>query len=157
MAVQVWTLFFIYCEYQVNDSSVSYYCIHLIGLPPRYRDSVRAITPGLPLFLYNYTTHQLHGIFEVCSHFFIFILFISFAILLVVQGGFSVDYQIFSNKDYHIIIFPFILIERPQCSLSLSYFYSFDSWGDKCCRGQLLLYLSCLSTMSLLKEIFSCC
>jgi hypothetical protein len=39
----------------------------LIGLPPRYRDSVRAITPGLPLFLYNYTTHQLHGIFEVCS------------------------------------------------------------------------------------------
>jgi hypothetical protein len=39
----------------------------LIGLPPRYRDSVRAITPGLPLFLYNYTTHQLHGIFEVYS------------------------------------------------------------------------------------------
>lgn len=40
--------------------------ITLAGLPPRYRDSVRAITPGLPLFLYNYTTHQLHGIFEVC-------------------------------------------------------------------------------------------
>lgn len=37
------------------------------GLPPRYRDSVRTITPGLPLFLYNYTTHQLHGIFEVRS------------------------------------------------------------------------------------------
>ncbi|KAE8707651.1 B2 protein [Hibiscus syriacus] len=36
----------------------------LFGLPPRYRDSVRAITPGLPLFLYNYTSHQLHGIFE---------------------------------------------------------------------------------------------
>ncbi|KAE8715859.1 B2 protein [Hibiscus syriacus] len=36
----------------------------LFGLPPRYRDSVRAITPGLPLFLYNYTTNQLHGIFE---------------------------------------------------------------------------------------------
>jgi hypothetical protein len=34
------------------------------GLPQRYRDSVRAIQPGLPLFLYNYTTHQLHGIFE---------------------------------------------------------------------------------------------
>ncbi|XP_062213049.1 B2 protein-like isoform X2 [Phragmites australis] len=33
----------------------------LFGLPARYRDSVRAITPGLPLFLYNYTTHQLHG------------------------------------------------------------------------------------------------
>ncbi|XP_047334838.1 B2 protein-like [Impatiens glandulifera] len=39
----------------------------LFGLPPRYRDSVRAITPGLPLFLYNYTAHQLHGIFEATS------------------------------------------------------------------------------------------
>ncbi|CAI9763132.1 unnamed protein product [Fraxinus pennsylvanica] len=39
----------------------------LFGLPPRYRDSVRAITPGLPLFLYNYTNHQLHGIFEAAS------------------------------------------------------------------------------------------
>lgn len=39
----------------------------LFGLPARYRDSVRAITPGLPLFLYNYTTHQLHGIFEATS------------------------------------------------------------------------------------------
>jgi len=37
----------------------------LFGLPSRYRDSVRAIRPGLPLFLYNYSTHQLHGIFEV--------------------------------------------------------------------------------------------
>ncbi|EOA24484.1 hypothetical protein CARUB_v10017741mg [Capsella rubella] len=40
---------------------------NLFGLPPRYRDSVRAITPGLPLFLYNYTTHQLHGIFEATT------------------------------------------------------------------------------------------
>jgi hypothetical protein len=39
----------------------------LFGLPQRYRDSVRAIQPGLPLFLYNYTTHQLHGIFEASS------------------------------------------------------------------------------------------
>ncbi|KAL6636503.1 hypothetical protein ACP70R_024075 [Stipagrostis hirtigluma subsp. patula] len=39
----------------------------LFGLPARYRDSVRAITPGLPLFLYNYTTHQLHGVFEPCA------------------------------------------------------------------------------------------
>ncbi|KAJ7520121.1 hypothetical protein O6H91_20G067400 [Diphasiastrum complanatum] len=39
----------------------------LFGLPQRYRDSVRAIQPGLPLFLYNYTTHQLHGIFEAAS------------------------------------------------------------------------------------------
>jgi len=39
----------------------------LFGLPQRYRDSVRAITPGLPLFLYNYTTHQLHGIYQAIS------------------------------------------------------------------------------------------
>nr|GME00515.1 B2 protein [Ipomoea batatas] len=39
----------------------------IAGLPPRYRDSVRQITPGLPLFLYNYSTHQLHGIFEAAS------------------------------------------------------------------------------------------
>ncbi|CAN8272774.1 unnamed protein product [Cochlearia groenlandica] len=39
----------------------------LFGLPPRYRDSVRAITPGLPLFLYNYSTHQLHGIYQASS------------------------------------------------------------------------------------------
>ncbi|MBS2599981.1 hypothetical protein KFY57_28155, partial [Salmonella enterica subsp. enterica serovar Typhimurium] len=36
-------------------------------LPPRYRDSVRAITPGLPIFLYNYSTHQLQGLFEAAS------------------------------------------------------------------------------------------
>ncbi|EFJ24245.1 hypothetical protein SELMODRAFT_26766, partial [Selaginella moellendorffii] len=39
----------------------------LFGLPQRYRDSVRAIQPGLPLFLYNYSTHQLHGIYEATS------------------------------------------------------------------------------------------
>ncbi|XP_065002835.1 B2 protein-like [Musa acuminata AAA Group] len=39
----------------------------LFGLPSRYRDSVRAIKPGLPLFLYNYSTHQLYGIFEAAS------------------------------------------------------------------------------------------
>lgn len=39
----------------------------LFGLPQRYRDSVRTIQPGLPLFLYNYTTHQLHGVFEAAS------------------------------------------------------------------------------------------
>ncbi|KAL0461781.1 UNVERIFIED_CONTAM: B2 protein [Sesamum latifolium] len=42
-------------------------CVDSNCLPPRYRDSVRAITPGLPLFLYNYTTHQLHGIFEAAT------------------------------------------------------------------------------------------
>lgn len=39
----------------------------LFGLPHKYRDSVRAITPGLPLFLYNYTCHQLHGVFQAVS------------------------------------------------------------------------------------------
>lgn len=43
------------------------YLVGMIGLPPRYRDSVRQITPGLPIFLYNYSTHQLHGIFEAAS------------------------------------------------------------------------------------------
>ncbi|KAH9726048.1 VPS9 domain-containing protein [Citrus sinensis] len=39
----------------------------LFGLPQKYKDSVRAITPGLPLFLYNYTSHQLHGVFQAVS------------------------------------------------------------------------------------------
>jgi hypothetical protein len=46
-------------------SSADEFLIYNAGLPQRYRDSVRAIQPGLPLFLYNYTIHQLHGIFEV--------------------------------------------------------------------------------------------
>ncbi|GMH23870.1 hypothetical protein Nepgr_025713 [Nepenthes gracilis] len=50
-----------------NDTMQENLKRNLFGLPPRYRDSVRAITPGLPLFLYNYTTHQLHGIFEASS------------------------------------------------------------------------------------------
>ena len=40
-------------------------CWLLTGLPQRYQDSVRAIQPGLPLFLYNYSTRCLHGVFEV--------------------------------------------------------------------------------------------
>ncbi|KAF7135175.1 hypothetical protein RHSIM_Rhsim08G0043000 [Rhododendron simsii] len=43
-----------------NDTMMEDLKRQLFGLPPRYRDSVRAITPGLPLFLYNYTTHQLN-------------------------------------------------------------------------------------------------
>ncbi|KAL3499004.1 hypothetical protein ACH5RR_041736 [Cinchona calisaya] len=50
-----------------NDTMQENLQRELFGLPPRYRDSVRAITPGLPLFLYNYSTHQLHGIFEAAS------------------------------------------------------------------------------------------
>ncbi|EXC32482.1 hypothetical protein L484_012649 [Morus notabilis] len=37
------------------------------SLPPKYKDPVRAIMPGLPLFLYNYTTHQLHGVYQAVS------------------------------------------------------------------------------------------
>ncbi|XVF53107.1 hypothetical protein PTKIN_Ptkin05aG0073200 [Pterospermum kingtungense] len=50
-----------------NDTMAENLRRQLFGLPPRYRDSVRGITPGLPLFLYNYSTHQLHGIFEAAS------------------------------------------------------------------------------------------
>ncbi|XP_019160635.1 PREDICTED: B2 protein-like isoform X2 [Ipomoea nil] len=50
-----------------NDTMEENLRRQLFGLPPRYRDSVRQITPGLPLFLYNYSTHQLHGIFEAAS------------------------------------------------------------------------------------------
>ncbi|KAI3422957.1 DCD domain-containing protein, partial [Psidium guajava] len=50
-----------------NDTMQENLQRQLFGLPPRYRDSVRQITPGLPLFLYNYSTHQLHGIFEAAS------------------------------------------------------------------------------------------
>ncbi|KAJ8768524.1 hypothetical protein K2173_022623 [Erythroxylum novogranatense] len=50
-----------------NDTMQENLKRQLFGLPPRYRDSVRAITPGLPLFLYNYSTHQLHGIFEAAT------------------------------------------------------------------------------------------
>jgi hypothetical protein len=50
-----------------NDTMQENLKRELFGLPPRYRDSVRAITPGLPLFLYNYSTHQLHGVFEAAS------------------------------------------------------------------------------------------
>ncbi|XP_057966803.1 B2 protein isoform X2 [Malania oleifera] len=50
-----------------NDTMQENLKRQLFGLPPRYRDSVRAITPGLPLFLYNYSTHQLHGVYEAAS------------------------------------------------------------------------------------------
>lgn len=50
-----------------NDTMEENLKRQLFGLPPRYRDSVRQITPGLPLFLYNYSTHQLHGIYEASS------------------------------------------------------------------------------------------
>ncbi|XP_047329313.1 B2 protein-like [Impatiens glandulifera] len=50
-----------------NDTMQENLKRQLFGLPPRYRDSVRQIIPGLPIFLYNYSNHQLHGIFEAAS------------------------------------------------------------------------------------------
>lgn len=37
------------------------------GLPQRYQDSVKLIQPGIPLFLYNYTTRSMHGVYEVSA------------------------------------------------------------------------------------------
>ncbi|KAH6801836.1 DCD and Cell domain protein [Perilla frutescens var. frutescens] len=50
-----------------NDTMQESMRRQIFGLPDRYRDSVRAIRPGLPLFLYNYQTGQLHGVFEATS------------------------------------------------------------------------------------------
>ncbi|KAG0616583.1 hypothetical protein M758_5G126500 [Ceratodon purpureus] len=52
------------------------------GLPQRYQDSVRAIQPGLPLFLYNYSTRCLHGVFEASS-----------------DGGLNIEPEAWENKD----------------------------------------------------------
>ncbi|KAH7550102.1 hypothetical protein ACOSP7_024742 [Xanthoceras sorbifolium] len=67
-----------------NDTMAENLKRQLFGLPPRYRDSVRAITPGLPLFLYNYSTHQLHGIFEAASF-----------------GGTNIDATAWEDKKCH--------------------------------------------------------
>lgn len=67
-----------------NDTMQENLKRQLFGLPPRYRDSVRAITPGLPLFLYNYSTHQLHGIFEAASF-----------------GGTNIDPMAWEDKKSH--------------------------------------------------------
>eukprot|EP00262_Sarcandra_glabra_P018553 TRINITY_DN66_c0_g3_i1.p1 TRINITY_DN66_c0_g3~~TRINITY_DN66_c0_g3_i1.p1 ORF type:complete len:296 (-),score=52.29 TRINITY_DN66_c0_g3_i1:33-920(-) len=67
-----------------NDTMEENLRRQLFGLPPRYRDSVRAITPGLPLFLYNYSTHQLHGIFEAASF-----------------GGTNIDPSAWEDKKCH--------------------------------------------------------
>ncbi|CAA3031644.1 Hypothetical predicted protein [Olea europaea subsp. europaea] len=66
-----------------NDTMQENLKRQLFGLPPRYRDSVRAITPGLPLFLYNYSTHQLHGVFEAASF-----------------GGTNIDPTAWEDKKY---------------------------------------------------------
>jgi len=67
-----------------NDTMEENLKRQLFGLPSRYRDSVRAIRPGLPLFLYNYSTHQLHGIFEAASF-----------------GGANIDPAAWADKKCH--------------------------------------------------------
>jgi len=67
-----------------NDTMAENLKRELFGLPPRYRDSVRQITPGLPLFLYNYSTHQLHGVFEAASF-----------------GGSNIDPTAWEDKKYN--------------------------------------------------------
>ncbi|KAK7395047.1 hypothetical protein VNO78_15589 [Psophocarpus tetragonolobus] len=39
----------------------------LFGLPAQHFSYVKNITPGLPLFLFNYSDRKLHGIFEAAS------------------------------------------------------------------------------------------
>ncbi|KAE9622261.1 putative development/cell death domain, kelch-type beta propeller [Lupinus albus] len=39
----------------------------LFGLPAQHFSYVKNIDPGLPLFLFNYSDHKLHGIFEAAS------------------------------------------------------------------------------------------
>ncbi|RVX04110.1 B2 protein [Vitis vinifera] len=73
------------------------------GLPPRYRDSVRAITPGLPLFLYNYSTHQLHGVLRFnIQHFMFWIMHHYLMLYLYVQaasfGGTNIDPTAWEDK-----------------------------------------------------------
>ncbi|KAF6161461.1 hypothetical protein GIB67_009340 [Kingdonia uniflora] len=94
----------------------------LFGLPPRYRDSVRAITPGLPLFLYNYTTHQLHGIFEVCF---------AFCKLLAV----SIQYSTKLSKNFGANIW----LKRGDLQPAVSFGGSNidpTAWEDKKCKGE---------------------
>lgn len=83
--------------HQVSAFSDIYYN-YISGLPPRYRDSVRQITPGLPLFLYNYSTHQLHGVFEVCN----FVYFYTICITLLIKMDEFCVLVFVSSKLMHI-------------------------------------------------------
>ncbi|KAH9550323.1 hypothetical protein CY35_10G065600 [Sphagnum magellanicum] len=65
-----------------NDTMNEDFERHLFGLPQRYQDTVRAIQPGLPLFLYNYSTRCLHGVFEASS-----------------DGGLNLEPGAWENKD----------------------------------------------------------
>ncbi|KAM3340398.1 hypothetical protein P3S68_030268 [Capsicum galapagoense] len=39
----------------------------LFGLPAAHFQYVKSIDPGLPLFLFNYSNRELHGIYEAAS------------------------------------------------------------------------------------------
>lgn len=50
-----------------NRLTSSSFCIFLTGLPAPHFAYVKNITPGLTLFLFNYSDRKLHGIFEATS------------------------------------------------------------------------------------------
>ncbi|KAJ7184006.1 hypothetical protein O6H91_Y539800 [Diphasiastrum complanatum] len=54
-------------RHQLRNRLIFEHLIRWKGLPKGYCDSVCAIRPGLPLFLYNYSTHHMHGVFEASS------------------------------------------------------------------------------------------
>nr|XP_016436437.1 PREDICTED: uncharacterized protein LOC107762580 [Nicotiana tabacum] len=50
-----------------NDTMKECLCKQLFGLPAKHFSYVKNIDPGLPLFLFNYSNKELHGIFEAAS------------------------------------------------------------------------------------------
>ncbi|KAK3018451.1 hypothetical protein RJ639_004268 [Escallonia herrerae] len=50
-----------------NHTIAECYARQLFGLPAAHFSYVKNITPGLPLFLFNYSDRKLHGIFEATS------------------------------------------------------------------------------------------
>lgn len=45
----------------------SFFLFSFLGLPAKHFSYVKNIDPGLPLFLFNYSNKELHGIFEAAS------------------------------------------------------------------------------------------
>lgn len=105
------------------------------GLPQRYRDSVRAIQPGLPLFLYNYTTHQLHGVFEVSINLDLWNLLYGQVCVVQVYCRFLLSVFWCLGFTYHcsVLFFsPWDIVVRWQmtlyCTLQIA---GFQLWGFK--------------------------
>lgn len=58
--IQIFILFLLF--------KVGCFLISCIGLPSPHFAYVKNISPGLPLFLFNYSDRKLYGIFEAASH-----------------------------------------------------------------------------------------